>query len=71
MGLALGASGVFPQSLSGPFLHGSDSSILLADLNLPLSLSLSPGWQSFHPILSSAQPLGDQHLLTRQGINEW
>jgi hypothetical protein len=53
----------------------------VADLNFnfPLLLSPLPSLQppsffwlaggSFYPIVSSAQPLGDQHLLTRQRIN--
>jgi hypothetical protein len=32
-------------------------------------LFLSPGWKKPCPILSSAQPLADQLLLTRQRIN--
>jgi hypothetical protein len=59
--LALSASGVFPWWLLDPFLV----------MNPLFFLSLSsPGWyQKSNPILSSAQPLADQLLLTNQRIN--
>lgn len=38
-------------------------------ISLSLSLSLSFACGNFHPILSSAQSLGDHHLLIRQRIN--
>jgi len=45
--------------------------LLMAESPLTLlSFPTSPGWQKSRPILSSAQPLVDWPLLTRQRINE-
>jgi hypothetical protein len=45
------------------------SFLLMANLHVPSSLFPSPGCWNFYPILSSAQPVGDQHLSRRQRIN--
>lgn len=53
---------VFPDPLHMA-LHSLPSADLLS------SFFPSPGLQKFCPILTSAQPLDNQHLLTRQWIN--
>jgi hypothetical protein len=47
----------------------SPLALLMAESPLLFSLSPAPGWQTFHLILSFAQPLAEQLLLTSQRIN--
>lgn len=56
--------------VSGEISTTPFSSLLLENLNPPSSLSSSLSWWKSHPILPSAQPLGGQHFLTRQRIND-
>ena len=67
---SLGFMCVFMISLQTPSPGSSESpSLPLSSPPLPFSFSPSSGWQESSPIFYSTQPLGDQHLLTRQRIN--